>query len=61
MAIVSKSAAYLIVDPRYWLQAESELDDNWHLIRMGSEFGPRNWVDWLAVRTPSSILWSFAI
>jgi hypothetical protein len=61
MAIVSKTAAYLIVDPRYWLQAENELDENWFLIRMGTESGPRNWVDWISVRPPSSILWTFAI
>ena len=52
VAIVSKTAAYLIADARYWLQAENELDDNWHVIRMGSEFGPRNWVDWVSVRAP---------
>jgi Xaa-Pro aminopeptidase len=55
---VSRTAAYLITDSRYWLQAEKELDENWHLIRIGMELGPRNWVDWISVRTPS-ILWRF--
>jgi Xaa-Pro aminopeptidase len=58
---VSKTAAYLITDSRYWLQAEKDLDKNWHLIHIGLELGPRNWVDWIAVRTPFSILWTFAI
>jgi Xaa-Pro aminopeptidase len=61
LAIVSKTTAYLITDSRYWLQAEKELDENWRLIRSGIEDGPRNWVDWIAVRAPFSILWTFAI
>lgn len=47
---MSKTTAYLITDSRYWLQAEKELDQNWRLIRTGMEHGPRNWVDWMAVR-----------
>jgi Xaa-Pro aminopeptidase len=58
---VSKTAAYLITDSRYWLQAEKDLDENWHLIRTGVELGPRNWVDWIAVRTSFGILCTFAI
>jgi Xaa-Pro aminopeptidase len=61
LAIVSKTTAYLITDSRYWLQAERELDENWRLIRSGTELGPRNWVDWMAVRAPFSILRIFAI
>ncbi len=58
---MSKTAAYFIIDSRYWLQAEKDLDENWHLIRTGVELGPRNWVDWIAVRALFSILWTFAI
>ena len=58
---MSKTAAYLLTDSRYWLQAEKELDENWHLIRIGTELGPRNWVDWITVSAPFSILWTFAI
>jgi hypothetical protein len=61
LAIVSKTTAYLITDSRYWLQAEKELDENWRLIRTGMEHGPRNWVDWIVVRAPFSILWTFVI
>jgi Xaa-Pro aminopeptidase len=48
-AVISKTAAYLITDSRYWLQAEKEVDDNWVVIRAGMPSGPRNWVDWLSV------------
>ena len=58
---MSKTAAYLITDSRYWLQAEKDLDENWYLIRTGTELGARNWVDWIAVRTSFRILWTFAI
>lgn len=51
---MSKTAAYLITDSRYWLQAEQELDSNWVLIRAGMQSGPRNWVDWIAVSAYSS-------
>jgi Xaa-Pro aminopeptidase len=57
---VSKTSAYLITDSRYWLQAEKDLDQNWHLIRTGMELGARNWVEWIAVRA-LSILCTFAI
>lgn len=52
---MSKTTAYLITDSRYWLQAEKELDGNWYLIRTGLDLGPRNWVDWIAVRVPPSV------
>src|SRR6267154_3120474 len=50
-----------MTDSRYWLQAEKDLDENWYLIRTGSELGPGNWVEWIAVRAPFSILWTFVI
>jgi Xaa-Pro aminopeptidase len=49
-AVVSKTAAYLVTDSRYWLQARTELDSNWHLIPAGAVDGPRDWIDWLVVR-----------
>lgn len=58
---MSKTTAYLLTDSRYWLQAEKELDENWRLIRLGMELGPRNWVEWISVRAPFSILWAFTI
>ncbi|KAI0283706.1 Creatinase aminopeptidase [Russula aff. rugulosa BPL654] len=53
-AIVSKTTAYLLTDSRYWLQAEKELDENWRLIRLGMELGPRNWVEWISDRVNES-------
>jgi len=50
-AVVSKTAAYLITDSRYWLQARTELDSNWHLIPAGAVDGPKDWIDWLVDRT----------
>ena len=55
-AIISKTAAYLVTDSRYWLQAEKELDENWVLIRAGAAHGPRNWVDWVTVSVSPSIV-----
>ncbi|KAH8993233.1 Creatinase aminopeptidase [Lactarius hatsudake] len=55
-AIISKTAAYLVTDSRYWLQAEKELDENWVLIRAGAPGGPRNWVDWITDRANESKL-----
>jgi Xaa-Pro aminopeptidase len=55
-AIISKTAAYLVTDSRYWLQAEKELDESWVLIRGGAPHGPRHWVDWLTVSVSRSIL-----
>jgi Creatinase/Prolidase N-terminal domain len=60
-AIISKTAAYLITDSRYWLQAEQELDENWILIRVGMPSGPRNWVDWISVSAFFSTLRTFVI
>jgi hypothetical protein len=37
-------AAYLITDSRYWLQAQTELDSNWHLITAGAVDGPKDWM-----------------
>ena len=48
-AIVSKSSAYLITDSRYWLQAQEQLDENWTLIRAGSNGGPKDWIEWIVV------------
>jgi len=49
-AIVSKTAAYLITDPRYWDQSRRELDKNhWVPIFAGAREGPRDWIDWLSV------------
>jgi len=50
LAIVSKSAAYLVTDSRYWIQAQQQLDPNWLLIPAGSVDGPKDWVDWLSDR-----------
>ncbi|KAI0318858.1 Creatinase/aminopeptidase [Amylostereum chailletii] len=53
-AIVSKTAAYLVTDSRYWLQAKKELDDNWTLIPAGAPNGPRDWIDWISDRAKDS-------
>ena len=47
--MVSKTAAYLITDSRYWLQAEEQLDPNWHAIPAGAVDGPKDWIEWLVV------------
>lgn len=48
-AIVSKTAAYLVTDSRYWLQAREELDSNWYLIPAGAVDAPKDWMEWLVV------------
>jgi Xaa-Pro aminopeptidase len=54
-AVVSKTAAYLITDSRYWLQAEQQLDENWVLIKAGEPpDGPKDWVEWLVDRVNGS-------
>ncbi|EPQ56893.1 Creatinase/aminopeptidase, partial [Gloeophyllum trabeum ATCC 11539] len=53
-AIVSKTQAYLITDSRYWLQAQKELDENWHLIAAGAPEAPKDWVEWLVDRAKNS-------
>lgn len=53
-AVVSKSAAYLIADSRYWLQAQEQLDSNWHLVQAGGIDGPKDWVEWLSDRANES-------
>lgn len=54
IAFVSRTSAYLLADPRYWLQAQNELDSNWHLVRSGSPEGPRDWIEWLLDRARES-------
>jgi len=46
-AIVSKTAAYLITDSRYWIQAANQIDSNWYLIQAGYADTPKDWVEWL--------------
>ena len=49
-AIISKSAAYLVTDARYWHQAERELDLSlWGIVQAGSPDGPKDWIEWLMV------------
>lgn len=44
--------AYLITDSRYWAQAQEELDKgHWHLVLVGVLGCPKDWLDWLVVRT----------
>ncbi|KAJ2932269.1 hypothetical protein H1R20_g4809, partial [Candolleomyces eurysporus] len=56
-AIVTRSHAYLIVDSRYWLQAEEQVDGNWDVIRAGTAEAPKDWIEWLmrGIRGPSRI------
>ncbi|KII92504.1 hypothetical protein PLICRDRAFT_50881 [Plicaturopsis crispa FD-325 SS-3] len=49
-AIVSRTAAYLVTDSRYWLQAQIELDHNWRLIPAGGVDAPKDWLDWIVER-----------
>lgn len=53
-AIVSKTTAYLVTDSRYWIQAQTEIDDNWHLIPAGSIDAPKDWIDFLLDRAKDS-------
>ena len=53
-AIVSKSAAYLVTDSRYWVQAENELDANWTVIMAGAVGGAKDWIEFLTDRASSS-------
>ncbi|KAF9490673.1 Creatinase/aminopeptidase [Pleurotus eryngii] len=46
-AVVSKTAAYIITDSRYWIQAREQVDPNWHLVAAGSIDGPKDWIEWL--------------
>ncbi|KAJ2911838.1 hypothetical protein MD484_g8576, partial [Candolleomyces efflorescens] len=56
-AIVTRSRAYLIVDSRYWLQAEEQVDGNWDVVRAGTPEAPKDWIEWLVrgLRGPSRI------
>jgi hypothetical protein len=42
-------SAYLITDSRYWLQAQDELESNWHIIMVGAVDTPKDWIEWLIV------------
>ncbi|KAF9237430.1 Creatinase aminopeptidase [Melanogaster broomeanus] len=53
-AIISKTAAYLVTDSRYWLQAREELDSNWHLIPAGAVDAPKDWIEWLVDRSKNA-------
>ena len=48
-AIISKTSAYLVTDSRYWLQAEEELDENWHLVRAPMVESYKDWQSMLLV------------
>ncbi|KAF9643184.1 Creatinase/aminopeptidase [Thelephora ganbajun] len=50
-AIVSKTAAYFVTDSRYWVQAASQVDSNWHCIQAGHLNGPKGWIEWLIDRS----------
>jgi len=53
-AIISKTAAYLIIDSRYWVQAANQVDSNWHCLQAGHIDGPKDWVEWLVERAKDS-------
>ncbi|KAF8634266.1 hypothetical protein AX17_004223 [Amanita inopinata Kibby_2008] len=55
-AIVSKTSAYLIIDSRYWLQAERELDLSlWSIVKAHNDgHGPKDWIEWLMGRAKGS-------
>ncbi|CAL1705996.1 unnamed protein product [Somion occarium] len=55
-AIISTSRSYLIVDSRYWTQAEQQTDNNWLVIRAGDvdRDAPKDWVIWLVDRVKES-------
>lgn len=56
-AIISQTEALLFVDPRYYGQAERQLDNNWHVRRVGSGgMEGRDWVQWLSDRPKGSIV-----
>lgn len=40
----------MVADSRYWVQARTELDDNWNLVQAGHVDGPKDWVEWLTER-----------
>ena len=53
-AIISKTAAYLITDSRYWIQAANQVDSNWSCLQAGHVDGPKDWIEWLVDRTKDS-------
>jgi len=59
VAIVTRSNAYLVTDSRYWIQAETQTDKNWQVIKAGNLYDSdgrsgskvlKDWVDFLIVR-----------
>lgn len=50
LAIVSKTAAYLITDSRYWVQAANQLDNNWTLVKAGHVDHCKDWIEYLVKR-----------
>jgi Xaa-Pro aminopeptidase len=56
-AVISRTAAYLITDSRYWLQAQMEVDkEHWRVVPAGDTGGPKDWIEWLIVRSTSLFL-----
>lgn len=58
VAIVTCSDAYLVTDSRYWIQAETQMDKNWQVIKAGNLYDSdrrsgskalKDWVDFLLV------------
>ena len=58
VAIVTRSDAYLVTDSRYWIQAETQMDKNWQVIKAGNLYDSdrrsgskalKDWVDFLLV------------
>jgi hypothetical protein len=47
-AIITHNKAYLLVDSRYYIQAEQQLEKDWTLVRLGeTSTSPRSWTQWL--------------
>jgi hypothetical protein len=52
-AIITHSEAYLLVDSRYYIQAEQQLEKDWTLVRLGeTSTSPRSWTQWLVEVCP---------
>lgn len=48
--------AYLFTDPRYWVQAENQVDSkNWDCIRVGHVDAPKDWTEWLLHHAKSNV------
>lgn len=52
--MISKTAAYIVTDSRYWIQAEAQVDGNWTVIQAGAPGGPKDWIEWLVDRAKDS-------